>query len=1220
MKTKLLRQTYWRLCLSLVITVLFHLSLQAQTLARRQDDLTARLQTEKPEKTNAQTLKSVLKNLEDKYKVHFVYAGAIKAERLMVVQVPKNEKIEQVLEGLLTPFGLRYQQMESQLFIITPEKIVEKVEALPTPTSSLLTPLETTTIPQLNTVISGGLMRVEKRISGTVTSAEDNNPVPGANVVAKGTSTGTITDSDGKYVISVPDNTTTLVFSYVGFETQEIQIGNRTNIDVKISVDVKTLQDIVVIGYGERDKKDLTGAVSVVNSEEISKSVAMQPELAMQGRMAGVFVSTPSGNPNDRPTVRIRGVSTFGYAEPLYVVDGIPLTEFGSGITDGATGDIRGNVNVLNLINPNDIESMTVLKDASASAIYGVRASNGVILITTKRGKSGKPKVEFNASRGVQNIAKTFDMLDVNQYTRLYQESYANNPDELKNLPPEFIATDSRYLGNRPNVDWQNPLVQKNAIIEDYSAKVYGGSDATTYYVSAGYGKTQSTLIQNDMERYTFATNVKSSISKIFEVGATYRLGYINALDNTGSDLGYAAQTSPWQQIYDPTHPTGFAPSVSARFKPNPELGQQVARPLFLLPIPAQVFDGDPSLLWGVETNNNIFAQQALRDTRYNMLRNMGTAYLQIEPLKGLKFRGTFSGDWYYNRRNSWEDFNLYLFSQTPGNPYAGNDGTSKGGYGERHTRNTNLVKEFSITYNKSFGEHNFDVILNAMDQQYKYDFVSASSAQIALADPLFRGVNNIQPFSNGASFRELNALQGYMGRISYKYSNKYYADVTVRRDGSSRFAPGYKWGTFPSFALAWRISQENFMKDLTFINDLKLRGGWGQLGNQETASFAFLSKVSTSSDYSTGSGAGNAIGNLRFGVALPDFPVVDLSWEVANTTNVGFDGVFLNNRLTATVEYYSRLTTGILQGAQLPASVGNQNQPILNIASVRNSGIELQLGYNGKIGDDFTFNIGGNLTTVKNNTVSVFRNQPFGGEGGRIEEGYSLNYLWGYKAGGIFQTQEEINNWRRTNSDANNGDNFKPGDMYFLDTRSAPSVPGTTYKDSLDGVINAFDRVYLGKTIAGFYYGINLSANWKGFDLSIFFQGVGDVDKINGERWGGESMAGTGNNQWTSVLNRWTPQNPSTTMPRAVRNDPAGNTRFSSRWVESAAFLRLKNFQIGYSVPKSVMTKIGVMDRCRIFVSGTNVFTFTNWTGIDPENNILPPARTFTLGLSATF
>ncbi|SFE67507.1 SusC/RagA family TonB-linked outer membrane protein [Thermoflexibacter ruber] len=1221
MKTKLLYKTNWRFYYFITaFALLLQTSLQAQTLARRQDDLSLRYQVGDLKKENVQSLKNVLKNLESKYNVRFVYAGTVKADKLTVTTIPQSDKIEQVLENLLVPLGLRYQQMESQLFIITPEKPKENIKEIPNTASSVFTPLEISTLPLLNAGIKRELLRIEKRITGTVTSAEDNSPIPGVNIVAKGTNVGTITDSEGKYSLSVPDNTTTLVFSYVGFATQEVEIGNRTTIDVKMALDVKTLQDIVVIGYGERDKKDLTGAVSVVGAEDIAKSVAMQPELSMQGRMAGVFVSTPGGNPNARPQVRIRGVSTFGYAEPLYVVDGIPLTEFGDGVSGGLIGDIRGNVNVLNLINPNDIESISVLKDASAAAIYGVRASNGVILITTKRGKSGRPKVEFNASRGVQNIPKKFDMLDVNQYTRLYQEAYANNPDEAKNLPPEFNPQSPAFLGNRPTVDWQTPLIQRNAITEDYSAKVYGGNDATTYYVSAGYGRTQSTLVQNDMERYSFATNVKSNISKIFEVGATYRLGYINALDNTRTDLGYVSRTSPWQQIFDPTHPTGFAPSISARFRPNPELGQNTQRPLFLLPIPAQVFDGDPTLLWGVETNNNVFAQQALNDTRYNMLRNMGTAYLQMEPVKGLKFRGTFSADWYYNKRNDWNDFNNYLFSQTPGNPYSGNDGTSKGGYGERHTRNTNFVKEFSVSYNKSFGDHSFDVILNAMDQEYKYDFLQASSGQIPFSDPLFRNINNLPPFSNAGSFRNINRLQGYMGRVSYKYADKYYADVTVRRDGSSRFAPGYKWGTFPSFALAWRISREDFMKDLTFINDLKLRGGWGQLGNQETASFAFLSSVSTTPDYATGSGAGNAVGNLRFGVRLPDFPVVDLSWEVASTTNVGFDGVFLNNKITATVEYYSRLTSGILQGSQLPASVGNENQPILNIASVRNSGVELQLGYNGKIGEDFTFNIGGNLTTVRNRTISVFRDQPFGGEGGRIEVGYPLFFLWGYKVGGIFQSQEEINAWTATKRDANNGNNFKPGDMYFEDVRSAPTEPGKTYSDEPDNVVNAFDRTYIGKTIAGYFYGINLSANWKNFDLSIFFQGIGDVQKINGERWGGESMSSTGVNQWTTVLNRWTPQNPSTTMPRAVRNDPAGNNRFSSRWVENAGFMRLKNFQLGYSLPRSLMSKTGVIDRCRVFISGTNVFTFTRWTGPDPENDILPPARTFMLGLSATF
>jgi TonB-linked SusC/RagA family outer membrane protein len=1221
MKPKLLHQFKYLSWLFLLMGF-FHFDLQAQILAKRQTETMDLAQSKKFVQEKSQTLKRILKDLENKYKVHFIYGSSVKADKILINQVPQNEKLEVILESLLQPNGLNFQVLDNQSYVIVPQKS-NKTQPEKKPERLKINSLKSSSIQQ--TPIENKTLEesIEKVITGTITSTEDGSPIPGVTVLVKGTSIGTVSDENGKYSLSVPDNATTLIFSSVGLESQEVSIGSQSVIDLKMATSVSALSDVVVIGYGEREKRDLTGAISSVKSEDISKSIAMQPELAMQGRMTGVFVSTPSGNPNDRPLVRIRGVSTFGYAEPLYVVDGIPLTEFGSGVNGGLVGDIRGNVNVLNLINPNDIESISVLKDASAAAIYGVRASNGVILITTKSGKQGRPKVEFNASRGSQNVAKTFDMLNVSQYTALYQEAYANNPNEANNLPNEFRANNAAFLGNLPTIDWQTPLLNKNAIIEDYSAKVFGGNESTNYYVSGGYGQTQSTLVQNNMKRYTLALNLRSKVSKMIEVGTTFRLGYIESLDNTGTDLGYVSRTSPWQAINDPNHFTGFAPSISAQFVPNPALSQPITgnRPLFLPPVPAFIFaDGSPSMLWGVETNNNVFAQQALRETRYTLTRNMGTAYIQLEPIQGLKLKGTLSADWYYNRRNDWTDFNNYLFSQTPGNPYEGHDGTSKGNYGERHTRNSNLIKEFSVNYNKSFGNHNFDVLLSAMDQRYVYEFLQSSSSQLPSANPLFRNINNQIPFSNAGSFREINVLQGYMGRISYKFMDKYYVDFTVRRDGSSRFAPGYKWGTFPSFALGWRISREGFMSNLTFINDLKLRGGWGQLGNQETAAFAYLSKISTTPDYSTGSGPGNGIGNVRFGVGLPDFPVQDLSWEKASTTNIGLDGVFLNNKITATIEYYNRKTSGILQAAQLPTSVGNQNQPILNIATVRNSGVELNLGYNGAVGKDFTFNISGNLTTVRNRVISVFRNQPFGGEFGRIEVGQPMFFLWGYKAGGIFQNQAEIDRWRENNSDQTNGNNFSPGDMYFQDVRKPSSNPLRTYEDSTDGLVNPFDRTYLGKTIPGFFYGINLSANWKGLDVSIFFQGIGDVEKVNTERWGGEGMSSTGVNQWATVLGRWTTSNPSTSMPRAVRADPAGNNRFSSRWVESAAFMRLKNFQVGYTFPVKWISKIGGMDRCRIFVSGTNVLTFTQWTGIDPENDILPPPRTFMLGLSATF
>lgn len=1068
--------------------------------------------------------------------------------------------------------------------------------------------------------LAGVAQAQTRTISGRVLDGAANGTgLPGANVVAKGTATGTVTDASGNFQLSLPEGATTLVISSVGYLAEEVAVGSQTNITVTLVSDVKSLGEVVVIGYGEREKKDLTGSISTVGAKDIEKSIAMQPEMALQGRAAGVFVSTPGGNPNARPQVRIRGVSTFGYAEPLYVIDGVPVVEFGDGQTQGLVGDIRGNVNVLNLINPNDIESMSVLKDASAAAIYGVRAANGVILITTKKGRQGRPKVELSASRGVQNIVKRFSLLNTQQYTALYQEAYANNPAEAATLPAQFNPNSPQYLGGSPTYDWQTPLINRNAAVEDYSIRVGGGSESTTYYVSGGYSRTESPLVQNYLERYSLAANVNTKISKVFSTGLTYRLAYVNALDNTNADLNFGANVSPWQPIYNADG--SFAPAISQNFRPNPALRDTLrGRPLVINPIPAFVEDGPRNLLYGPETNSNVLAFQSLRRNDYAMIRNLGTAFFQVEPIQGLRFKGTLSGDWLYNQRNEWSDFNTYLFNQTAPNPYVNNDGTSRGSYGERHSRNFNLVKEFSINFNRTFGaDHNVDVLLNAMDQRYTYKFLFASTGQIISRDPRFRNIGGPQAYLGAGSFPDENTLQGYLARVSYKYKDRYYLDATVRRDGSSRFAPGFKWGTFPSVAAAWRITGEEFMSNVPLLNDLKLRAGWGRLGNQETASFAFLSTVSTTPDYSLGSGGGNAIGSVQFGASLPDFPVRDLSWETAETSNIGLDAVMFNQHLSFTVEYYNRTTKDILQRSQLAASVGNQNQPVLNIATVRNSGVELQANYTNKIGE-FEFGIGGNLTTVRNRVVRLFRDQPFGGEQDRIEVGQSMFYLWGYKVGGIFQSEEEITQWRNTYSDATNSNNFRPGDMWFQDVNGNPE-PGQIRNPIPDSIINLNDRTFLGNTIPGFFYGMNLSAGWRGFDLSVFFQGVGAVSRVNGVRQAGEGSTGsTGVNQWTTVLDRWTPTNPSTTMPRAVRSDPAGNGRFSDRWVENASFMRLRNFQLGYSLPRTLLTKAGFVSSVRLFLSGTNVFTFTRWTGLDPENDVVPPTRSFSLGLNASF
>jgi len=543
--------------------------------------------------------------------------------------------------------------------------------------------------------------------------------------------------------------------------------------------------------------------------------------------------------------------------------------------------------------------------------------------------------------------------------------------------------------------------------------------------------------------------------------------------------------------------------------------------------------------------------------------------------------------------------------------------------------------------YNKSFGDHNIDLTFNFTDQQYGVEFFFGGSSQIDVADPDRRAVPDVgQSLTNSvASGLDRYALQGYMGRASYNYAGKYYLDATVRRDGSSRFAPEYRWGTFPSFAAAWRISSESFMDGLTFLNDLKIRAGWGQLGNQETRAFAFLSTVGNEPGYSYGSGAGDGAGLTQFGVRLPDFPTRDLSWETTTTSNIGFDAILANNRLNLTVEWFNRETSDILQQAAIAPTVGNELDPILNIATVRNRGWEISGGWNDNIGD-FNYFVNGNITFLDNEVLEVWRDQPFFGRvgaGGSINEGRDFRiapglpmfHIWEFKVGGIFQSQDEIDAYQAIYDDQQaNASLVRPGDFWFQDVHGPPTEDEPFFSTTPDSVVNLLDRTYVGQTIPGHYYGLNVGGSWKGFDLSFFFQGIGDVDAYNGEMARGVSMGSTGINQWVNTLNRWTPSNPNSwdpndklnSLPRAVRNDPGGNNRGSERFVEPVGFMRLRTATLGYTVPATMMDRANWIERFRIYVSGANFWTVTQWSGPDPENNNSPIPVQWTVGLNATF
>lgn len=1024
-------------------------------------------------------------------------------------------------------------------------------------------------------------------VRGTVVDAQSGEPLPGVNVVVPGTSIGTATNPEGRYELqNIPSDAESLEFTFIGYETLIVDINERTVIDVELSPRVGELGEMVVIGYGERDRKDLTGSISTVSSDRIEQSLAVSPDLALQGLTAGVFISGVSGNPLERPQIRIRGVSTFGVADPLIVIDGVPVTEFGAGAegSGAAARDLRGDVNIFSLVNPDDIASISVLKDASAAAVYGVRAANGVILITTKRGSEGSPQIEVNLSRGVQNIPGSVDVLGVQQYTELYQESFENNPDLAGTMPDVFDSNSPDYLGNRSFYNWQEAYKNENAISEDYNLRVSGGDASTTYYLSAGFVKSEGTIVGNELKRRSLAANVNSNISDRIKTGVTYRLGYVNALNNLqGASIEEGSLAPPWQPIYDSDGPMGYATVVE---------------------------DGD--LRWGPQTRFNRLAWQHLNESSSELVRNMGSAFVEVEPIQNLLFRGTLNVDWYQQTEHNYSDILQQHFSTTGSVPNTAEG--SVGRFGERKSTNSNITREISVNYVNDFGKHSVNLLANALRQEYGVIGTDASGRYIPNRNPEQRFIQRTGDPEDTQSFHWLqeDALMGIMGRLSYNYDSRYYLDATVRRDGTSRFAPDYRWGTFPSVSMAWRVSSEDFMNRFEFISDLKLRGGWGQLGNQETSRFAYISTVGQQPMYTFGARDGDPTGNLVNGIRLPDFPSEELTWEVVTTINAGLDAVLFNDRLSFTAEYYNRVTDGILQSVAVARSVGNEHDPIFNVASVLNRGFEFQVGYNGMAGP-VNYNISGNLTTVNNEVLELADGLPFGDNFGRIEEGYPLGYLWGYKVGGIFQNPNEVDEWLANNSEP--GADKATGDIWYQDI-------GSEDGGGPDGVIDANDRTYLGSTIPGYYYGLNMNFMYKGLDLSLFFQGVGDIQKYNFLRRGGEGMDSNGVNQWASVVDRWTPENPSTTMPRAVHGDPGKNLRISDRFVEDADYFRLKNFQLGYTLQPELLSRLGIgtTSKYRLYVSGSNLFTVTNWSGIDPENDYIPPARVFTIGVNVSF
>ncbi len=978
-----------------------------------------------------------------------------------------------------------------------------------------------------------GVSLQAQNITGTISDTQ--GPLPGTSVVVKGTTLGTTSDFDGNYSIDAPTDATTLVFSYVGYSMQEVPIDGKTKIDVTMTEDAQALSEVVVVGYGTQRKADLTGAVGSVSAADIIKQPIVSPDQVLAGSISGVNITNRSGDPGAPISVNIRGIGTLSAdSNPLYVIDGVPLVGTNN-ITVNTSSTTDSNP--LASISPNDIESMDVLKDAASAAIYGARGANGVIIITTKKGSAGDPKVTYDGYTSTASARETLDVLNTEQYIAIQNE----------------LGRDFSQFSGEPTIDWQDAIF-KNGFIQNHNVGVSGGGENGTYYISGSYLDNEGIQRAQSFTRYSLRANSEIKIGKRLKFGESLQISQTDRLTQSEGAInaGFgAAQNAPFFKILG-DGPLGYNPS-------NPETR------------------GDAS-----GTSNLVqLLDERINSTTIQNRKVLGYFYGELEIIDNLKLRPSIGID--YNVGSG--DF---FQAET----------TLDGGLS---TRQSLLVQsrpiEFTLTtgatltYDKTFGDHNFGVLVGVEQTKFRYNKVRLQGRNLFNDNFAASGTTVA-----GANEADLWTLQGIMGRLTYNYNGKYLMTANIRRDATSRFAEGFRDDVFPSISVGWRISQEDFMSDVDFIDDLKIRAGYGELGNQNIGdgiSFPYLSALNNNIFYIIGDGQ-----EVTVAPAPTAFANQALRWETAKQIDIGLDFSFLNGKITGVFDYYKKTNEDALLGLPIPFSSGFFLPAPTNAGEIENTGIELALNYKNKIGD-FEYGIGANFTTVKNTVTSLGPvSQIITGVGGaqshRTIVGESLGHFYGYKTDGLYQNAGDV---ALALPDANSPDGPEPGDIRFIDVSGPDGVP--------DGKVDADDRTFLGSPYPGFFYGINLQAAYKGFDFSVLFRGVGDRQIYNSSRVSLEGLTGT-NNFSTQVLNRWTGEGTtnSSSSPRLAIGDPNRNNRISDRFIEDADYLRIQNIQLGYTLPQEKLQSWtgDFVSNMRFYLSVQNLATFTGYSGYDPE------------------
>jgi TonB-dependent starch-binding outer membrane protein SusC len=918
-------------------------------------------------------------------------------------------------------------------------------------------------------------------VTGTVT-IQNGETLPGVNVLLKGSSTGTITDAEGNYSINAPADGT-LVFSFIGYKMQEIAIGGRSVVNIIMEEDITTLEQVVVVGYGTQEKKDITGAVSVIGEEAFESRPNSQFGNLIQGKTAGVQVISPSGKPSAGFSLRVRGTSSIaGSSEPLYVVDGIP------------SSDTR-------TINPADIESITVLKDASSAAIYGTQGANGVVLITTKKGNSATPKLELSAYAGFSSVWRTLKVL---------------NGEQFRDLMTEMGQTTdwSQYT---ENTDWQNKVFQ-NGRSQNYQLAISGQHDKTTYYVSGGWTQQVGAVRSAEMDRYNFKVNFDQELNKWLSVGTNLSYAQYHDVDvsdntnvNSGGVILGVLSTPPNIGVYRPNG----------------------------------TYTSNPFQDW-----ENPLASTDAADRGYKNQRVLGNVYAEINILPDLKFRSNLGIDY---------QFGMYDFFL---DPFKTSYGRATQGRGINSTNLTNYhIIDNTLYYEKNVDEHHFSVLIGAVAQKTRWENnriektgFSGNAVPTTNAGSVIASANNDKAEKSNASF---------ISRVTYDYRGKYLLTANYRKDGSSAFGPNQRWGDFPSVSVGWRVSDEAFFDGVNFMDDVKLRIGYGLVGN-DLGQYAYLGRVA--------SGANYPIGNVILPGTYPEsIQNNDLQWETTEQTNVGLDLAVLNSRVQLSVDAYVKKTSNLLLYVPLPRSTG-YDVGVQNVGDIENKGLEFQVTSHNLV-NDLTWETDFNISFNRNKVINILGQQFVGGSvAGRGEpnytvEGKPLGLFYGYISGGVDPAT---------------------GMMYYIDKNGE-----STFTPAPD------DRTFIGDPNPDFIYGMTNTFGYKNFSLSVFLQGSQGNDIFNATRIETEGMTDY-KNQSQVVINRWRAPGDVTDIPRAVPNDNR-NSLISTRFVEDGSYLRFKAITLGYNLPGSLLSKVGI-NQAKFYVTGENVLTITSYKGFDPE------------------